>query len=393
MREWKIAIGAAVLIFLASAADAATDLWVRSWAAAPVQADSSPAGTRLLADVTFRTVARVSAGGSMLRIRLSNEMSNADLQLGAVHVALAGADGVVVAGSDRVVTFAGVERPLMSAGSPIVSDPVTLSVPAFGDVVVSIHVPGDASALTVHLGALATTRIARGDQTGAATIDGGMTSIKRHLLTGIDVFGDTAKGTIVALGDSITDGAKSTMDGNARWPDVLAARLRARFGIANAGIGGNRLLSIGAGPAALARLDRDVLSVPGIRYLVLLEGINDIGNATRAKTVMPPEAIIAAYRQIIARVHDRGVKVIGATILPYKGANYYAPDGDATRRAVNAWIRTPGNFDGVIDFERAVADPADPTSLAAIYDSGDKLHLTDAGYRRMAEAIDLGLFR
>ncbi len=177
----------------------------------------------------------------------------------------------------------------------------------------------------------------------------------------------------------------------------MAARLAKAgktFAVANAGISGNRLLNTGSGPAALARFDRDVLAVPGVRYVVILEGINDIGSATRAKTPPPTVAdITGAYRQMIDRAHDRGVKVIGATVLPYKGAGYYSPEGDAVRVAVNTWIRTPGNFDGVIDFDKAVADPADPLRMAKAYDSGDALHPGDAGYRAMGESIDLNLFR
>jgi lysophospholipase L1-like esterase len=174
----------------------------------------------------------------------------------------------------------------------------------------------------------------------------------------------------------------------------LRASGRTDLAVANAGISGNRLLATGAGPAALARLDRDVLSVPGVRYLVILEGVNDIGNPTARKAPLPtPEELIGAYRQIIARARDRGIKVIGATILPYKGAGYYSDAGDAVRRAVNAWIRAPGHFDGVIDFDRTVADKADPLTMAHAYDSGDKLHPGDEGYRAMAAAVDLGLFR
>jgi lysophospholipase L1-like esterase len=343
-------------------------------------------------------VAHLSAGGSTLRLRLSNETGTEPRPIGAVHVGLAGPDGEVLAGTDRVVTFDGDASPVIPAGAPVVSDPVALKTDALANVVVSIHVPGDTISLSVHALGVATTQIAPGDQTAAASLPpGGPTNTMRLVLTGIDVSGGPATSTIVTIGDSITDGAQSTRDTNNRWPDILAARLAKAgktFAVANAGISGNRLLNTGSGPAALARFDRDVLAVPGIRYVVILEGINDIGSATRAKTPLPTVAdITGAYRQMIARAHDRGVKVIGATVIPYKGAGYYSPEGDAVRIAVNAWIRTPGNFDGVIDFEKAVADPADPLRMAKAYDSGDALHPGDAGYRAMGDSVDLALFR
>lgn len=350
-------------------------------------------------DVTYRMVAHLSAGGSTLRLRLSNETGTDPRPIGAVHVGLAGPNGEVVAGSDRVVTFDGDASPVIPAGAPVVSDPVALKTGPLANVVVSIYVPGDTISLSVHALGVATTQIAPGDRTAAASFPpGGPTNTMRVILTGIDVSGGPATSTIVTIGDSITDGAQSTRDTNNRWPDILAARLakagKTSFAVANAGISGNRLLNTGSGPAALARFDRDVLSVPGVRYVVILEGINDIGSATRAKTALPTVAdITGAYRQMIVRAHDRGVKVIGATVLPYKGAGYYGAEGDAVRTAVNTWIRTPGNFDGVIDFDKAVADKDDPLRMAKAYDSGDALHPGDAGYRAMGESIDLSLFR
>lgn len=383
--------------------------WIRSWEAAPLEvslprpapppaSQAEPASPPVpLTDLTFRMVARLSAGGSAIRLRLSNEISTEPLRLGAVHVALAGDDGAILAGSDQAVTFEGNAAPVIPAGAPLLSDAVALKVPPLAHVVVSIYVPGGAEHLTGHPLGMATTHIGSGDQTGAPAITGTTATI-RYILSGIDVSGSPATSTIVTFGDSITDGALSTVDTDHRWPDILAERLRAAgktsFAVANAGISGNRLLATGAGPAALARFDRDVLSVPGVRYVVVLEGVNDIGSAARSKANMPlPKDIIGAYRQLIARAHDRGVKVIGATVLPYKGAGYYSEEGDAVRQAVNDWIRAPGHFDGVIDFDHAVADKADPQTMAAAYDSGDKLHPGDAGYKAMAEAVDLALFR
>ena len=374
--------------------------WVRTWAASPGEIQTAWPGHPIIpmSDVTFRMVARVSAGGNEVRLRLSNEMTDAPLAIGAVHVALAGPDGAPQPGTDRVVTFAGQAAPTIPAFAPLESDPVALNLPPLSKLVVSIHVPGEATRVTIHSLGVANTRIVPGDQTGAAALSGGRTAFERYILSGIDVSGGPATDTIVTLGDSITDGAASTTDQNQRWPDILAERLNhagmKRFAVANAGISGNRLLLTGAGPAALARFDRDVLSVPGVRYLVVLEGVNDIGSAKNSPAGAPrADDLIAAYRQIVARAHAHGIKVYGATILPYKGAGYWSEAGEAVRQTVNRWIRTPGNFDAVIDLDRAVADKTDPLTMAAAYDIGDHLHPKDAGYKAMAEAIDLKLFR
>jgi lysophospholipase L1-like esterase len=392
------ALFAASILTVSTVAAAAP--WVRTWQAPPVEIPNAWPGHPVIpmADVTFRTAARVSAGGSSLRLRLSNELTDAPLAIGAVHVALAGPDGAPRPGTDRVVTFAGARSPTIPPFAPLTSDPVALAVPPLSKLVVSIHVPGEATRATIHSLGVETTTIVPGDQTSAATLTGGRTTKQRHILSGIDVAGGPATATIVALGDSITDGAASSDDQDRRWPDILAERLKragiTRFAVANAGISGNRLLQTIAGPAALARLDRDVLAVPGVRYVVVLEGVNDIGWAKNAHLPPPrPEEIILAYRQIVARAHDHGVKVFGATILPYKGAGYWSQEGEAVRQEVNRWIRRPGNFDAVIDLDRAVADKADPLTMAAAYDSGDHLHPKDAGYKAMAEAIDLKLFR
>lgn len=392
------ALFAASILTVGAVASAAP--WVRTWEATPVEIPTAWPGHPVvpMADVTFRTTARVSAGGSSLRLRLSNELTDAPLAIGAVHVALAGPDGAPRPGTDRVVTFAGARSPTIPSFAPLTSDPVALAIPPLSKLVVSIHVPGEATRATIHSLGVETTTIAPGDQTAAATLTGGRTTKQRHILSGIDVAGGPATATIVTLGDSITDGAASSDDQDRRWPDILAERLKGagitRFAVANAGISGNRLLQTNAGPAALARLDRDVLAVPGVRYVVVLEGVNDIGGAKNAHLPPPrPDEIILAYRQIVARAHDHGVKVFGATILPYKGAGYWSEEGEAVRQEVNRWIRTPGNFDAVIDLDRAVADKADPLTMAAAYDSGDHLHPKDAGYKAMAEAIDLKLFR
>ncbi|WP_294393273.1 SGNH/GDSL hydrolase family protein [uncultured Sphingomonas sp.] len=399
MRTGLLLWGAAVVAAAAPAGVQAKG-WVRTWQAVPaetVSATSDGVASRL-SNVTIRMPVRVSAGGTAIRLRLSNELSDTPLPLGPVHVAFAAEDGSVLPGSDRVVTFAGQQSPTIAPFAPLVSDAVALQVPARTRLLVSIHVPGGLSGVSDHPLGVATTRFGSGDQTGATIISGSASTTKRYVLSGVDVTGGSAVGTIAAFGDSITDGFNATIDADRRWPDVLAARLdrggKLRFGVINAAISGNRLLLTGAGPAALARFDRDVLSVPGVKYVVILEGVNDIGSATRDGRPLPtPDTVIGAYRQMIERAHDKGVKVIGATILPYKGAGYYGTQGEVVRQAVNAWIRTPGHFDGVADFDRVTADRTDPQTIAAPYDSGDHLHPGDAGYQAMGQSIDLGLFR
>lgn len=418
-------LAASLAVPVAAQAAPAQRVWTRSWEAVPsdllpapapqpapaptVQAgptsapaptgQPAPSGIQLDASggTTFRMTVRLSAGGTALRLKLSNELATNPLMIGTVHVALADAQGEPVRGSDHVVTFGDNRTAVIPAGAPLLSDPVAFNAAPLARIVVSVFVAGDVSHLTAHGLGVAKTRVAPGDQTAAPVLPGATTRMSRYVLSGIDVAGGPATATIVTLGDSITDGAASTDDSNHRWPDFLAERLRAAgrpFAVANAGISGNRLLATGAGPAALARLDRDVLSVPGVRYVVILEGVNDIGNPTARKAPLPrPEDLIGAYRQIIARAHDRGIAVIGATILPYKGAGYYSEAGDAVRVAVNAWIRAPGHFDGVIDFDRITADKTDPLTMAHAYDSGDKLHPGDEGYRAMAAGVDLGLFQ
>ncbi|WP_336971535.1 SGNH/GDSL hydrolase family protein [Sphingobium aromaticiconvertens] len=381
------------------AAPVSAQHWSRSWAIAPVQSgrvSSSPD----LRDKTIRQVVRLSNGGKQLRIRLSNEMSSASLRVGAVRVALADANGKIVQGSSRVVTFDGDGTLTVPPGAPMVSDPVPMAVKPLTRITVSIHLPEGAAAPTIHGYAGATGWIAGGDQTNAVTLANQVTTMQRIILSGVDVETARSARTIVALGDSITDGVRATNDSDRRWPDLLAERLQAGnmrdVGVANLGISGNRLLndSGGGGINVLARFDRDVLTVPGVSHVILLEGVNDLGTAAREGAIMPSaDDIIDSYRQMITRAHDRGVKVILATILPYKGASYWSEAGDTVRQQVNAWIRDNDVADGAVDFDRAIADPADPLRMAKPYDIGDALHPNDAGFRVMADAVPLKLLR
>ena len=388
----------AMLLLVLASGPALADGWSRSWMAAP-QRSSAPAEQRPeLNDRTVRQVVRISSGGQRIRLRLSNEMAVQALTLGAVHVALAGDDGAILPGTDRVVTFNGAQGATLPARAPLLSDPVALKVAPLTRLAVSIHLPLGAPDATVHSYAAATGWTAPGDQTGATSLTDAVTIGPRLILSAVEVENRRAGTTVVTLGDSITDGVRATPDSNRRWPDLLAERLqkagRTSVGVANAGISANRLLSEGEGYNALARFDSDVLAVPGVTHVLILEGVNDIGAAFAQHRPIPTqEDLIGAYRQMIARAHDRGVKVIVATILPYKGAGYWSEQGEAVRVTVNDWIRSTREADGFVDLARAVADPADPARMAKAYDVGDALHPNDAGFRVMADAVDLSLLQ
>ncbi|MCI4590952.1 SGNH/GDSL hydrolase family protein [Sphingobium sp. BYY-5] len=393
----KMALSAALLLALATT-PAGAQSWTRSWMAAPLVSKAPPEKRPDLHNRTLRQVVRISSGGTRIRLRLSNEMSTQPLLLGAVHVALAGENGAILPGTDHVVTFNQAQGATIPARAPLLSDPIAMTVKPLTRLTISIHLPQGAPDATVHSYSAATGWTAPGDQTAATNLSDPATLGPRVILSGVEVENRKPGHTIVTLGDSITDGVRATPDSNRRWPDLLAERLqqagRTLTSVANAGISANRLLSEGDGYNALARFDSDVLAVPGVSHVVILEGVNDLGNAARDKLPMlPPAALIGAYRQMIARAHDRGVKVILATILPYKGAGYWSAEGDTTRVAVNDWIRTNSEADGFIDLAKAIADPADPARMAKPYDVGDALHPNDEGFRAMAAAVDLKLFQ
>jgi lysophospholipase L1-like esterase len=388
----------AIALIAVMATPAQADTWSRSWMAAPLVSKTPPERRPDLNDRTLRQVVRISSGGQHIRLRLSNEMSVQPLLLGAVHVALAGENGQTLPGSDHIVTFNGAQGATIPARAPLLSDPIAMPVKPLTRLTISIHLPQGAPDATVHSYSAATGWNAPGDQTAAASLSDATTLGPRVIISGVEVENRKPGTTIVTLGDSITDGVRATPDSNRRWPDLLAERLqkagRTSVGVANAGISANRLLSEGDGYNALARFDADVLAVPGVTHVVILEGVNDIGSASAQKRAMPtPDDLIGAYRQMIARAHDRGVKVILATILPYKGAGYWSQEGEATRVAVNDWIQANKEADGFVDLAKAVADPGDAARMAKPYDVGDALHPNDAGFRVMADAIDLTLLR
>jgi len=346
------------------------------------------------ADVTIRQLVRVSAAGKRIRLRFTNEGGSDVLNLAAVHVGLAAADGSVTPGSDRVVSFDGRRAITIPAGAPLLSDAIDLPVKALDRLVISSYLPG-AAARTGHS---LLQYMAAGDQTASAQLPGQKLARLAALVSEVDVDAATANSVVVCLGDSITDGATSTSNAFRSYPDRLAERLApaGKWAVVNAGIGGNRLLRFGTAPNALARLDRDVLSVPGVKAVILLEGINDIGQGFKTTGVQDPvslEALIAADKQIIQRAHDHGIKVIGALLTPYQGAGYASPAGEQVRTGLNNWIKTGGAFDGVVDFSTATADPANPLAFRADFNIRDKLHPNDAGYKAMGDAVDLGQFK
>jgi lysophospholipase L1-like esterase len=374
--------------------------WLATWTASPFDAPPRPPRDSVdrvpkLFDQTLRLVVRTSIGGDRVRIRLSNEYGDRPLVIGAAHIAVRDSAASIVPATDRTLTFGGRPAVRMLPGAVVVSDPVALDVPALRDLAVSLHLADSSRLSTRHQLALQTSYVGHGNVTAGRTFAPDTTLEIWPYLVGVDVINPSVAGVIVTLGNSITDGARSTRDANARWPNVLAARML-RSGdpvraVVNAGISGGRVLTYGAGPSALARFERDVLATPGLTHVILLEGINDIGRS--AIDGVTAEDIIFGYRQLIARAHDRGIAIFGATLTPAGPRTNYTPALEAKRAAVNAFIRTSGEFDGVIDFDAVTRDPANPLQFLPAYDSGDHLHPGDAGYRAMGEAIDLALFR
>jgi lysophospholipase L1-like esterase len=349
---------------------------------------------------TLRQIVHVSIGGDRVRVVLSNAFGSAPLSVGAAHVALREKDAAIAPRSDRALTFAGSASTTIPAGAAIVSDPVNLTVPAFADVAIDLYLPGDTasstSPLTTHAGAQQTSYVSpAGDHTGAAEMPVMTMTQSWFFLSRVEVAASEQVGAVVTFGDSITDGTRSTPNSNSRWPDQLARRLAAqniKMSVLNEGIAGNRVLADGAGVNALARFDRDVLVQTGVTHVIVLESINDIGLA-RDNPSPTAADLIAGQRQLIERAHARGLKIFGATLTPFEGAAYWTRDGEAKRGALNEWIRTGKAYDGVIDFDLAVRDPAAPTKLQPQFNPGDNLHMTDAGYQAMAGAIDLALFK
>lgn len=373
--------------------------WVGNWAAAPLQLSlkQSPA------DSTFRNVIHLSIGGSSLRVTLTNQFGTAPLHIGDAHVALSAGQGRIQAGSDHPLTFNGQPSVMIPAGSYVLSDPVAMTVADFADLAISLYLPQqDIATPTCHQTAMSTNYVAQGDVAGQQELQAARTESSWCFLQEVAVQPSVRNSSaVVTMGDSITDGARSTVDANRRYPDDLAQRFHANrktahLAVLNEGISGGRVLYEGHGPSALARFDRDVLAQPGVRYLIYLEGINDIGQLRRADSPennLTTQDLIFGATQLVLRAHQHGIKVFGATLTPFGPAK--APDTPEwlhMRQLIseyNDWVRTSKVFDGVADFNRALADPQNPQSMLPAFDSGDHVHPSDAGYKAMADSIDL----
>ena len=353
-------------------------------------------------DTTLRQIVHVSIGGNMLRVRFSNAFGTSPLTITSAHIALPAKDGAIDSATDKALNFNGQTSVSIPAGALFVSDPIAFALAPLSDLAITIHISDEPEGITVHPDSQAASYLQAGDSVTAANLPSAQHIDHWYFLNGIDVVAGKSAAAVVTFGDSITDGTRSSMNTNTRWPDDLARRLQANkktkdLAVLNEGISGNRLLHDRSGPNALARFDRDVLAQDGVRWLIVLEGINDIGGrkfaAARHEQVPTAQDLIAAYKQIIARAHAHDIRVYGATILPYMGAFYSTPEGEADRSAVNQWIRTSGEFDGVIDLDAVTRDTKDPSRFAVANDSGDHLHPGDAGYQTMSNAINLTLFK
>ena len=409
---------ACFLLFAPVMNAAPRNAWIATWAASPQATAPDPDEPLLnIEDQTVRERVRVSIGGSQVRIRLSNEYGSAPLLIGSATVAAPDDPASVRPGSIQTVTFGGRNSVVIPAGAPVLSDPVAFSVNAGAEISISLYFPKHVASPTLHWLALKRAMVSsHGDHTRAAKIEGGAVSRSLILVSAVLVPAQPSQRLVVAFGDSVTDGDGSTVEADHNWPSDLVRRLgKTREGssvaVVNEGIAGNRLLgdcfmvNIGCfGVSALARFDRDALALPGVTHAVVLEGINDIGfpgaqlagqSLSDPADARSAEDLIDAYLQLISRAHAHGVKLIGATIGPFEGVDvpgYYSEVKEATRQAVNKWIRSSGSFDGVIDFDAVLRDPDHPSRLLPKFASKDHLHPNDAGYRAMADAVDLVLF-
>lgn len=386
--------------------------WIATWATSQqIPEPGNALAPADLHDATLRQIVHISVGGTTLRVHLSNAFGTDALHLTSVHIAvpLAADAPAIDPGTDKPLSFNGAADVTIPPGAEYVSDPVDFLARPLSSVAISFHLDDPPARETGHPGSRATSYYVHGDVVSAANLTGPGADLRKvdhwYQISEIDVQASAPGGAVVALGDSTTDGHGATTNGNDRWTDVLAARLEASpaargIGVANAGIGGNHLLTDGLGPNALARFDRDGLAPSGVRWLIVFEGVNDLGSLAIHGEVPPPDhaalvqRILGVYQQMILRAHAHGLRVIGATITPFSGSDYYhpSPAAEADRRAINQWIRAAGHFDAVVDFDQVVRDPSQLDHLLPAFDCGDHLHPSPAGYKAMGDAIPLTLF-
>ena len=373
--------------------------WVGTWGTAPqlVEPANLPPAPGLAGN-TLRQIVHVSLGGSRLRAHFSNAFGTSPVTINAAHIAASAGGSAIAPATDTRLTFDGKASVTIPAGGTAMSDPIAFALQPLSNMAITIHFGETSADVTGHPGSRTTSYLQPGNAVSAADLPDAVRTDRWYILAGLDVLGVSSRAAVVALGNSITDGRGSGTNKQNRWPDELARRLQAdprtqQVAVLNMGIGGNCVLRQCLGPSALARFDRDVLGQSGVRWLIILEGVNDIGQAKGAEaSAAVARGLIAAYQQMIDKAHARGIRVYGATILPFGGSFYDTPEHEAARQTVNAWIRTSGAFDAVIDLDAALRDPAAPSRLRPIADTGDHLHPNEAGYRMIAEAIDLALF-
>ncbi len=397
-----------ILICVPAQCASVPQVWVATWGASQQTPEAQNAlPSEDLHDATVRQIFHLSVGGQSLRVHLSNAFGTEPLHLSSVHIArpISTNAAAINLATDKALTFAGNAEVKVPPGAEILSDPIEYPVAALSDLAITFHLDALPARQTGHPGSRATSYFGHGDVVAAPTLADAKHVDHWYQVAEIDVLAAAGAASVVALGDSITDGHGATTNGNDRWTDVLATRLQAsprtrNIGVSNQGIGGNHLLTDGLGPNLLARFDRDGLAPAGVRWLILFEGVNDLGGLAQNGEVSPAEhamqvqRVLAAYQQIIQRAHAHGIRVIGATITPYVGSDYYHPGplSEADRQAVNQWIRTASHFDAVLDFDGVVRDPQHPERLLPDYDCGDHLHPSPAGYKAMGESVPLSLF-
>ncbi len=412
-RNWKRMriFGVGVLCSIASAisaAQGAREIWNGSWASSQQRTEfiGQPDADDF-ASATLRQFVHLSVGGHTVRVHLSNAFGSTPLRIETVHIAkvISAPQCKIDAATDKQLTFSGEAGVAIPPGAEYISDPVEFDAAPLSELAITLYLEGPPTHQTGHPGSRTTSCIVTGNEVSAAELQSAKKFERWFYISAVDVLSPPQAGSVVVLGDSITDGHATTTDGNDRWTDVLAERLQSapplkNLGVLNQGIGGNHLLIDGIGPNAVSRVDRDVLAQTGVRYLIILEGINDLGGLTRTGPASPLEHhalvqhMIEAYQQIITQAHAHGIRVFGATVMPDGGSDYYHPDStnEEDRQAVNEWIRAAGHFDAVIDLDKVTADPGHPERLAPQFDSGDHLHPGPAGYKAMGDAVSLTLF-